>query len=115
MRAPGLSRFLPGWLLACLIAGGQTVAAELPTYKLSIQNGRFIPETIEVPAGARFKIMVSNLGPGPEEFESYDLKKETVMNAGVTRPVVFAPLKPGIYKFFGEFHPATAKGRIVAK
>jgi len=102
---------LPVWL----IAGAQAIAAELPTYKLSIQNGRFSPEVIEVPAGVRFKIMVSNLGPGPEEFESYDLKKETVMNAGVTRPVVFAPLRPGVYEFFGEFHPATAKGRIVAK
>lgn len=90
-------------------------ADELPSFKLSVQNGKFSPETIEVPAGVRFKLLVSNLGPGPEEFESYDLKKESVIGAGVTRPVVFAPLKPGIYKFFGEFHPETAKGQIVAK
>lgn len=102
--------FISGLLLA-----GQALAGELPTYKLAIQNGRFIPETIVVPAGVRFKIMVNNIGPGPEEFESYDLKKETVMGAGVTRPVVFAPLKPGIYKFFGEFHPETAKGQIIVK
>ncbi len=104
-----------GLCLLGLLAGGSATAGELPTYKLSIQNGRFIPETIEVPAGVKFKILVSNLGPGPEEFESYDLKKETVMGAGVTRPVVFAPLKPGIYKFIGEFHPDTAKGQIIAK
>lgn len=102
--------FISGLLLV-----GQALAAELPTYKLAIKNGRFIPETIVVPAGVRFKIMVNNIGPGPEEFESYDLKKETVMGAGVTRPVVFAPLKPGIYKFFGEFHPETAKGQIIVK
>lgn len=29
--------------------------------------------------------------------------------------VVIAPLKPGSYPFFGEFHPDTAQGRIVAK
>lgn len=98
-----------------LLAGSPALAGELPTYKLSVQNGRFTPETITVPAGVKFKILVSNLGPGPEEFESYDLKKETVMGAGVTRPVVFAPLKPGVYKFFGEFHPETAKGQIVVK
>lgn len=104
-----------GLCLLGLLTGGPAAAAELPTYKLAIQNGRFSPETIEVPAGVKFKILVSNLGPGPEEFESYDLKKETVMGAGVTRPVVFAPLKPGTYKFVGEFHPETAKGQIIAK
>lgn len=114
MRITGRTHHLPGLLLLCLMTG-RAVAEELPTYKLAIQNGRFSPETIEVLAGVRFKILVSNLGPGPEEFESYDLKKETVMNAGITRPVVFAPLKPGVYKFFGEFHPETAKGRIIAK
>jgi hypothetical protein len=100
-------------LLAAMV--GSAVADEMKTYTLAIQNGRFTPETIEVPAGVRFKIIVSNLGPGPEEFESYDLKKETVMNAGVMRNVVFAPIKPGVYKFFGEFHPDTAKGQIVVK
>lgn len=103
------------FLISALLLVGHASAEDLPTYKLVIQNGRFSPETIEVPAGVRFKIMVSNLGSGPEEFESYDLKKESVMSAGVTRPVVFAPLKPGIYKFFGEFHPETAKGQIVVK
>ncbi len=87
----------------------------MPEFKLTIQKGRFIPETLEVPAGVRFKLLIVNLGPGPEEFESYELKKESVMGEGVTRPLVFAPLKPGTYPFFGEFHPATAKGRIIAK
>jgi len=68
-----------------------------------------------VPAGIRFKIMLTNLGPGPEEFESIELKKEKVLGEGVTRPIIFAPLKPGTYKFFGEFHPETAKGQIVVK
>jgi plastocyanin len=102
-------------LLGLLCVCSNTQAEELRSYKLTIQNGRFVPETLEVAAGVRFKIMVSNLGPGPEEFESTDLKKETVMNAGVTRAVVFAPLKPGVYKFFGEFHPETAKGQIIVK
>jgi hypothetical protein len=29
--------------------------------------------------------------------------------------LVFAPLKPGTYPYFGEFHPDTAKGRIIAR
>lgn len=106
------------WL--CLLAIGlvlplQVSAGELPAYPLSVENGRFTPETLNIPAGQRFKIVVTNKGPGPEEFESLELRKETVLAPGVTRAVVFAPLKPGVYKFFGEFHPDTAKGQIVVK
>jgi len=34
---------------------------------------------------------------------------------GVTRSLVFFPMKPGSYKFFDDFHPETGQGRIVAK
>lgn len=90
-------------------------AADLPTFQLIAQGGRFYPDTLQVPAGVRFRVQVTNRGPGPEEFESVELRKETVVAEGVSRTVVFAPLKPGSYSFFGDFHPATAKGRIVAK
>lgn len=90
-------------------------AEELPAFQLIAQNGRFQPETIVVPAGVRFKIVITNNGPGAEEFESHELRKELVLAPGVTRAVVFAPLKPGEYRFFGEFHPDTARGRIVAR
>jgi len=106
--------------LVCLIAAGLALpmyagAEELPAYPLTVGNGHFSPEILNIPAGQRFKIVVTNKGPGPEEFESVELKKETVLAPGVTRAVVFAPLKPGIYKFFGDFHPETAKGQIVVK
>lgn len=91
------------------------MAEELLTLKLIAKEGRFIPETLEVPAGRRFKIVITNDGPGPEEFESVELKKEKVLAPGATSFLVFAPLKPGMYRFFGEFHPETAKGQIVVK
>ncbi|MBI3778193.1 MAG: cupredoxin domain-containing protein [Gammaproteobacteria bacterium] len=100
------------WLAA---GPGLAAAEELLTLKLTARNGRFYPEIIEVPAGTRFKIVITNEGPGPEEFESSDLNKEKVLASGATSFLVFAPLKPGTYRFFGEFHPETAKGRIVAK
>ena len=90
-------------------------AEELLTVKLVARDGHFEPETIEVPAGMRFKLIISNAGRGPEEFESVELRKEKVLAPGATSFLVFAPLKPGVYTFFGEFHPETAKGRIVAK
>ena len=58
---------------------------------------------------------ITNRNAGPEEFESTELRKETVLAPGVTRKIMFAPLKAGRYPFFGEFHPDTAKGEIVAK
>lgn len=90
-------------------------AGGLPAYELVIENGRFHPEVVEVKAGQRFKLVITNKGPGPEEFESRELRKEKVLAPGVTRSVVFAPLKPGEYRFFGEFNPDTAQGRIIAR
>jgi plastocyanin len=100
------------FLLATLPAAH---AADLPTYHLMIQDGRFHPDTLDVKAGERFKIVITNKGPGAEEFESTELRKEKVLAPGVTSFLVFAPLKPGTYRFVGEFHPDTAQGRIIAK
>jgi hypothetical protein len=88
---------------------------ELPSFHLSIKAGRFYPETIEVPANTKFRLLIKNEGPGAEEFESTDLRKEKVLAPGASSFLIFQPLKPGAYKFFGEFHPDTAQGRIVAK
>ena len=92
-----------------------SIADDMPTFKLLMKDGRFFPETIEVPAQTRFRLAVKNEGPGAAEFESLELKKELVLAPGVTRTTVFAPMKPGTYKFFDEFHPETGQGRIVAK
>lgn len=102
---------------ALWFAGGFTlaVADELPTFRLTAKNGHFHPETIEVSAGVRFKIIITNEGPGPEEFEIENPRREKVLAAGATSFLVFPALKPGVYRFFGEFHPKTANGRIVVK
>lgn len=106
---------MPFILLAFALTAANVHGEELPSYALTAANGRFQPETITVPAGQRFKLVITNKGPGPEEFESLELHKESVLAPGVTRSLVFAPLRPGVYKFFGEFHPDTARGQIVVK
>jgi uncharacterized cupredoxin-like copper-binding protein len=90
-------------------------ADELPTLLLTAKNGRFQPETLEVPAGRKFKLVIKNEGPGPEEFEMNEPRKEKVLAPGASSFLVFMPLKPGVYRFFGEFHPDTAKGQLIAK
>lgn len=88
---------------------------DMPTYRVVMKDGRIQPETVEVPANTRFRLEVKNEGPGAAEFESIELKKELVLAPGVTRTMVFFPMKPGTYKFFDDFHPETGQARIVAK
>ncbi|MEI7429347.1 MAG: cupredoxin domain-containing protein [Betaproteobacteria bacterium] len=102
-------------VLGLFLTATAAFADDLPTYKLLMKGGRFIPETIEVPAQTRFRLEVKNEGPGATEFESLELKKELVLAPGVTRSLVFFPMKPGTYKFFDDFHPDTGRGQIVVK
>lgn len=104
--------------LACTVLAvlaGTVQAQELPTFRLEMKNGHFDPTEIVVPANTRFKLVLHNAGTDAEEFESLELKKEKVLAPGASSFLVFAPLKPGSYRFFGEFHPDTAQGRIVSR
>ncbi len=103
--------------LAVIVLGltGVVVHAEdLPTFKLAMADGKVNPTRIEVPAGKRIKIEISNTGKGAVEFESVELRKEKVLAPGAESFVVIAPLSPGEYKFFDDFHQS-AHGVIVAK
>ena len=90
-------------------------ADDMPTFRLLMKDCRITPEKLEVPANTRFRLEVKNEGPGAAEFESLELKKELVLAPSVARTTVFAPMKPGTFKFFDDFHPETGQGRIVAK
>ena len=93
---------------------GAVHAADLPTFKLEMSDGKLNPARIEVPAGQRVKIEVRNTGKGAVEFESVELRKEKVLAPGAESFVVIAPLSPGEYRFFDDFHQQ-AQGVIVAK
>lgn len=82
---------------------------------LVIQDGRFNPEKIEVPAGEKFRLEIHNQGTAAEEFESSDLNREKLIRPGAKTTITIGPLKPGTYRFFGEFNPKTAQGVIIAK
>ena len=99
---------------ATVLLAGAAHAADLPTFKLEMNDGKLNPARIEVPAGQRIKIEVRNTGKGAAEFESVQLRKEKVLAPGADSFVVIAPLEPGEYKFFDDFHQQ-AQGVIVAK
>lgn len=106
-------RLAPLALLVALAAGA--ALADLPVFTVTAREGRLAPDVLEVPAGQRIKIVIRNAGRDAIEFESMRLRKEKVLAPGAESFVVIAPLKPGEYDYFDEFHAATAKGRIVAR
>lgn len=99
------------FLLAGLLAGGPAFAGT-PSIKLLIQNQRFSPEEIAVPANAKVELVVINQGSLPAEFESFDLSREVVVPGGSTVKVYIGPLAPGRYNFFNDFH-REAQGWVV--
>ncbi|EJN06897.1 cupredoxin domain-containing protein [Herbaspirillum sp. YR522] len=100
---------------ALLAASSMALAADLPTFKLEMQDGKLIPPRIEVPTGQRIKIEIHNIGKSAAEFESIELRKEKVLAPGAQSFVVIAPLRAGEYKFFDDFHLNMPQGVIVAK
>jgi len=115
MRTNLFSNALLAVLSAMLLNSLPAQAQDMPTVNLVIRNGHFVPAILEVPANTKFRLVIKNEGPGAEEFESVELRKEKVLAPGVTSFLIFQPLKPGTYKFFGDFHPETARGQMVAK
>jgi cupredoxin-like protein len=102
-------------IVAIAAAGFALEVAAEDSYGLTIKNHKFIPDTLEIPANARVKLVVKNEDATPEEFDSDNLHREKVVPAGAEAIIFIGPLKPGTYEFKGEYHEDTAKGRVVAK
>jgi plastocyanin len=106
---------MPRLIAALFLAASFGAAAAEGDINVVIENHKFTPDRIEIPAGKKVKLLIENRDATPEEFESHDLKIEKVI-PGKTKATVFVgPLKAGEYKFAGEFNEKTAKGVIVAK
>jgi plastocyanin len=118
MMGPGNRRrwlWLACALLAAGLVWGANAWADPVVVELTIKEHRFEPAELVVPAGQMIKLVIHNLDPTPEEFESHALNREKVIAGGATVAVFLSALQPGSYEFVGEFHEATAKGKIVAK
>jgi plastocyanin len=106
-------------LVAVALLGGatalQSVQAADTEVSIVIQNHKFTPSEVRVPAGQRVKLLVLNKDDTPEEFESAELGREKVIPAGNRATIFVGPLKAGRYPFVGEFHQSTAQGVIIAE
>jgi len=94
---------------------GVAVAQESHEATITIRNHRFEPAELKVPANKRIALKVVNEDSTSEEFESKEFKAEKVIAGKSSATVRISPLKPGRYKFFGEYNEATAKGVLVAE
>lgn len=97
-------------LVSCVAA-----AADMPELTLRIKDHKFIPAEMTVPANLKFKLIVVNEDPTPEEFESHELNREKVVTGNSKITVFIGPLKPGRYPYFGDFHQQTAQGVLLAR
>jgi len=103
------------FLMAASLLAGPTFAADAPEFPLAIAGHRFSPDEIRVKAGTPFILVIANKDSTAEEFDSQDLRMEKVIPGNKTTRLRMPALKPGTYKFIGEYNAATAKGRIVAE
>ncbi len=96
------------------VLASQALSADAE-YLVQIKDHKFSPEQIEIPANKNFKLVIENLDKTLEEFESDDLHKEKLVNAGKKVTIPVSALKAGEYKFYGDFHQKTAQGKIIVK
>jgi len=82
-------------------------------FHIEIKDHLFFPSRIVVPAGKKVKLIVHNLDPTSEEFESFSLNREKVIFGNKKVTIFIGPLKPGEYEFFGEYNPNSARGTVI--
>lgn len=103
-------------LVAVLLLGIASFArADDPTFEITIKDHKFTPTEISVPSNTKIKLIVKNEDATPEEFESKKLNREKVVPGKSQATIFVGPLKPGEYPFVGEYHEATAIGKLIAK
>lgn len=90
-------------------------AAAEDEIRVVIKDHQFSPSEVKVKANTKLKLIISNEDATAEEFESFSLNREKVVRAGQSITIFLPPLKPGSYDFFGDFHPDTAKGKVIAE
>ena len=88
---------------------------EMHELHVEIKDHKFYPDVIEAKSGQKIKLIVKNNDATIEEFESQDLVREKLIQPNESIKIMLAPLNPGQYKFFGEFHQETAQGILIVK
>jgi len=99
---------------ALAMVGGAALAQNA-ALGVSIKDHRFSPAELHAPAKTPITLVVNNLDPTPEEFESKQMHVEKIVAGKGSITLHIRPLDAGRYRFFGEFHEDTAQGVLVVE
>ncbi len=97
--------------LLCLFS--LTAEAKRPEFHLALKNHLFYPAKITIPRNKKVKLVILNHDHSVEEFDSFDLNREKVLFPKQEAIIFIGPLPEGEYQFFGEYHPNSARGKVV--
>ena len=98
-----------------LMVSSVVYAAEKPEYTIVLNEHKFIPEVVEIPADTKVKLIVKNEDATPAEFESDDFKREKIIQGNSQGIILVGPLAAGEYTFFDEFNEESAQGKLIVK
>lgn len=103
-------------VLFCLLSLGLfgAASAEEARVTLELKDHRFTPAEITAPSDQTIRIRLINRDGALEEFDSDDLRVEEDVTPHGEVSFTVGPLKPGRYRFMGEFHARTAYGVLIA-
>ena len=98
-------RLIPG-VLALLLPF--SLLSATPVVEIEIRDHLFLPSEIVIPADTKIKLLIKNLDPTPEEFESYELNREKVISGKSNAVIFIGPLPPGGTGVITAHQPAAA-------
>ena len=101
--------------VAALLLSVAAAGAAEPPQEIAIRGHVFTPAELHVKAGQPITLHIRNEDATAEEFESGALKIEKVVAGHGEATVRIRPLKPGRYRFVGEYHEDTAHGTLIAE
>src|SRR5215212_880523 len=101
-------------MLTVLLIGIAAPALAQEQASIAIRDNGFAPVEIQVSAGTKIELTITNQQQRAAEFESNTLRREKVIPPGATGTIYVGPLQPGSYEFYEDFQPNN-RGFLVAK
>ena len=100
--------------VTALLAVSFPVLAADQIVAIAVTDKGYAPAEVEVQAGGRVRLDVTNQTTAAIEFESFELNRERVVQPGQTVAVYVSGLGAGRYEFFDDFHQER-RGALVVK
>ncbi len=88
----------------CICLPVLSLAQTQSSNTIVIKDHKFIPSQLTIPAGQKVKVTIDNQDSTAEEFESFDLDREEVVEGHQQIVIFIGPLKAGTYNYWADYH-----------